>query len=66
MTILSRNCRTHFLHYICRFSRSPRKREANTSPKRGSIILETQLPSKKAHVEKVDETGMGSFFLESF
>uniref|UniRef100_A0A0N4TBE4 Protein kinase domain-containing protein n=1 Tax=Brugia pahangi TaxID=6280 RepID=A0A0N4TBE4_BRUPA len=39
-------------------SRSPRKREANTSPKRGGATLESELPSKKLHIEKADDTGM--------
>ncbi|KAK6103138.1 Protein kinase domain family protein [Brugia pahangi] len=44
-------------------SRSPRKREANTSPKRGGATLESELPSKKLHIEKADDTGMG-YYLE--
>uniref|UniRef100_A0A915PV56 cyclin-dependent kinase n=1 Tax=Setaria digitata TaxID=48799 RepID=A0A915PV56_9BILA len=34
--------------------RSPRKREANVSPKRGGLTLESEMPSKKVHIEKTD------------
>ncbi|VDK74777.1 unnamed protein product [Litomosoides sigmodontis] len=39
-------------------SRSPRKREANVSPKRSGIAAEAELPSKKVNVEKAEGTAM--------
>ncbi|CAG9534728.1 unnamed protein product [Cercopithifilaria johnstoni] len=42
-------------------SRSPRKREINISPKRGGVILEAELPSKKMHMEKGDGAAIGDY-----
>lgn len=50
-----------FLHCCIFFSRSPRKREANISPKRSGVVAEAEVPSKKVNVEKADGTAMGSF-----
>ncbi|VDO41148.1 unnamed protein product [Onchocerca flexuosa] len=52
--------KTERLHHVkdANKNRSPRKRETNTSPKRSGVTVESELPSKKVHVEKTDGTGI--------
>uniref|UniRef100_A0A8R1TKD2 cyclin-dependent kinase n=1 Tax=Onchocerca volvulus TaxID=6282 RepID=A0A8R1TKD2_ONCVO len=52
--------KTERLHHVkdANKNRSPRKREINTSPKRSGVVVESELPSKKVHVEKTDGTGI--------